>query len=236
MGPAFLTIAVMDIAAELLGRSQRIARDPLPPSWCEEPALGDVRSFGELVRRLRRLDAGSDEALRALGRLAEAGETEACLVVTAALLPLLIARCDRQPRLVAEALPELASRVTDPATEEPKPGVANRLLRRVVWRVHHDYGQRKWIEFSPSPLLDERPALDDAQERDAAPGFEEPTLDRVAMAEFQTRLAAQPKGADAWGLMVRAASPPSFLSSTERSRLDGHRRRWRALAVSTLVA
>ncbi len=153
VGPGFLTIAVMDIAAELLGRSQRIARDPLPASWCEEPALGDVRSFGELVRRLRRLDAGSDEALRALARLAEAGETEACLVVTAALLPLLIARCDRQPRLVAEALPELASRVTDPATEEPKPGVANRLLRRVVWRVHHDYGQRKVDGAQPEPAV-----------------------------------------------------------------------------------
>ena len=236
MGPVFLTIAVMDIAAELLGRSQRIAQDPLPTSWCEEPALGDVGSFGALVRRLRRLDTGSDEALRALARLAGDGETEACLVVTAALLPLLIARCDRQPRLVAEALPELASRVTDPATEDPKPGVANRLLRRVVWRVHHDYGHRDWMELSPTPLLDDRPMSDGPHEREATPSFEEPTLDRVAMAEFQTRLAAQPKGADAWGLMVRASSPPSLLSSTERSRLDGHRRRWRELAVSSLVA
>ena len=83
----------------------------MPASWRNQPALSDVASFGELLRRVRRLDVGSDEALRALARLAAPAEPEACLVVTAALLPLLIVRCDRRRELVAEAVAELAARV-----------------------------------------------------------------------------------------------------------------------------
>ena len=235
VGVGVFTLAGMDIAAELLGRSQRMSRDPLPASWRNEPALSDVASFGELLRRVRRLDVGSDEAMRALARLAAGGEPEVCLVVTAALLPLLIARCDRRRELVAEAVPELASRVSEPAGEDPAPGVANRLLRRVVWRVQHDHGRRDWQVPCSEPVGQDRPHGVSASV-EAEVSFEEPTVDRLALVEFQRRLEGCPKGADAWGLMVRAASPPAFLSSTERSRLAEHRRRLRAVAVSSLVA
>ena len=234
VGVGVFTLAGMDIAAELLGRSRRMSKDPLPASWRNEPALRNVASFGELLQRLRRLDVGSDESMRALARLAAGGEPEVCLVVTAALLPLLIARCDRRRDLVAEAVPELASRVSEPAADRA-PGVANRLLRRVVWRVQHDHGRRDWQVPCSEPVGQDRPHGVGASV-EAAVSFEEPTVDRLALVEFQRRLEGCPRGADAWGLMVRAASPPAFLSSTERSRLAEHRRRLRAVAVSSLVA
>ena len=110
----------------------------MPASWRNQPALSDVASFGELLRRVRRLDVGSDEAMRALARLAAGGQPR-CAWWSPPLLPLLIARCDRRRELVAEAVPELASRVSEPAGEDLAPGVANRLLRR-SWR-EHDHGR-----------------------------------------------------------------------------------------------
>jgi hypothetical protein len=219
----------MDVARELSGRLDRMGCDPLPASWRRERALADVESFGELVRRVRRLDRGSDDALRALARLAADGEPEACLVATAALLPLLIARCDRQPRLVAEAIPELASRMVEPACEEPASGVGNRLLDRVAWRVRHDYGNRHW----QIPVRDVESAL---TTHDTNVGFEEPALDRVALGEFRRRLARRPYGSDAWRLMVRSATPTAVLTSAERTRLSTRRRTVRSLAESSLVA
>lgn len=220
------TIDVMDVTAELSARVERIGCDPLPPSWRLDPGLVDVESFGALVSRLRRLDRRSDEALRALARLADAGEAEACLVATAALLPLLIVRCNRQPELVSEAIPELASRIAEPAREELAGGVANRLLDRVVWRVRHDSGQHTWLDARSHP------------EAAAAPdtvGFEDPAVDRVALGEFRRRLTRRPHGADAWRLMVRAASPAVVLTSAERTRLAKRRRAVRDLAESSLV-
>ena len=163
-----------------------------------EPALSDVASFGELLRRVRRLDVGSDEAMRALARLAAGGEPEVCLVVTAALLPLLIARCDRRRELVAEAVPELASRVSEPAGEDPAPGVANRLLRRVVWRVQHDHGRRDWQVPYSEPVGHDRPHGVSASV-EAEVSFEEPTVDRLALVEFQRRLEGCPRGAERGG-------------------------------------
>ena len=96
-GVGLWTISPMRLSEELRRHVDRLSQDPLPPSWASEPALAEVMSFGELIGRLRRLDDCCDELLRALARLAEAGEPEACLVVTAALLPLLIARCGRRP-------------------------------------------------------------------------------------------------------------------------------------------
>ena len=196
-----------------VGRVDRMPSDPLPPSWPPEPALAAVGSFGELVSRLRRLDHRSDEALRALARLADAGEPEACLVVTAALLPLLIVRCDRRPELLAEAVPELAARMVEPAARngrrcrEPSAapgGVAgpSRLRRTVRWQVP-DVGPR-----AAGGRRRPRPA-----------GSRTAAVDRVALEEFRRRLAAAPKGREAWRLMVRTASPTVALSSTERSRL-----------------
>lgn len=217
----------MDFSRELTSRVDRMGRDPLPPSWRQEPGLGDIESFGELVGRVRRLDRRSDDALRALARLADAGEAEACLVATAALLPLLIARCDRRPELVSEAIPELASRIAEPLQEATAGGVANRLLDRVMWRVRHDYGLRPW----QWPVSDPEAA--------AAPdtvGFEDPAVDRVALGEFHRRLARRPNGTDTWRLMVRSASPTVVLTSAERTRLAKRRRAVRNLAESSLVA
>ena len=170
----------MDVIGELRRRADRMAHDPLPAGWSAEPSLADVGSFGELVTRLRRLDHRSDEALRALARLADAGESEVCLLVTAALLPLLIVRCGRRPELVGEAVNELAARVVEPAHEPPAPAVANRMLRRVVWRVRYGRGE---------------PAMAGT---DAGPGRRRATrgpvtwivvaVDRVALAEFRRRL------------------------------------------------
>lgn len=218
----------MEITRELSRRVHRMAGDPLPASWRLDPALVDVGSFGELVRRVRRLDHGSDETMRALARLADAGEAEACLVTTAALLPLLIARCDRQVDLVAEAIPELASRMVEPAREEPASGVANRLLRRVVWRVRHDYGRRWWQVSVANP--ETTPTSPETEP------FEDLAVDRVALGEFRRRLTGRPHGTDAWRLMVRAASPEAVLTSTERTRLATRRRATRRLAESSLVA
>ena len=176
----------MDVTPELSGRVDRMGRDPLPPSWRQDPALAAVESFGELISRVRRLDRGSDDALRALARLAAVGEPEACLVATAALLPLLIARCDRRPDLITEAIPELASRIAEPASEQSAGGVANRLLRRVVWRVRHDYGHRRW----QVPMSDP----ESAGKATADNRFEDPAVDRVALGEFRRRLARRPHG------------------------------------------
>ena len=216
----------MDVSQELSTRVERMGRDPLPASWRRDPALAEVESFGELVGRLRRLDRGSDDAMRALARLADAGEAEACLVATAALLPLLIVRCDRRPELIAEAIPELASRMVEPAREEPAGGVANRLLRRVVRRVRRDFEGRRW-----------QVSMSDPESRAAdMVGFEDPAVDRVALGEFRRRLSRRAYGTDAWRLMVRSASPTAVLTSAERTRLAKRRRAVRDLAESSLVA
>ena len=215
----------MRLSEELRRHVDRLSQDPLPPSWAAESALAEVASFGELIGRLRQLDARCDELLRALARLAEAGEPEACLVVTAALLPLLIARCDRDPSVVGEAINELAARVTEPAHEAPTPGVANRLLCRVVRRVRHEHGAREWQVAVPDPAV-------------AAQGvgsFEAEVVDRLALEEFRRRLLAQPKGAEAWAMLVNSAAQAG-LSSTQRTRLGAHRRRVRPLATASLVA
>lgn len=218
----------MNVTQELSMRVERMSRDPLPASWRRDPGLVDVESFGDLVGRVRRLDQRSDDALRALARLADRGEAEACLVVTASLLPLLIVRCNRDPELVADAIPELASRMVEPAREQPERGVANRLLRRVVWRVRHDYGDHRW----QVPVSDPQSTLSAADmER-----FEDPAVDRVALGEFRHRLARRPHGTDAWRLMVRSASPTAVLTSAERTRLAKRRRAVRTLAESSLVA
>jgi hypothetical protein len=209
--------------------------EPLPATWLMEPALGDMRSFGALVARIRRLDARSDEALRALARLALGGEAEACLVVTAALLPLLIVRCDRRPALIAEAVNELAARVGEPAEESATGGVANRLLRRVVWRVRHEPGVGSgWQRLVPDPDVATwgRPPV--------AECFEARTVDRLALEEFRRRLARRPAGGEAWAVLVESVmvdlSLRSQLSSTERARLAKHRRSVRRLADRSLVA
>ena len=101
-------------------------------------------------------------------------------MVTAALLPLLIARCDRRRDLVAEAVPELASRVSEPAHEDPAPGVANRLLRRVVWRVQHDQGRPRVAGAVLRPGGQDRPHGVSAFV-EAEVSFEEPTVDRLAL-------------------------------------------------------
>jgi hypothetical protein len=198
----------------------------LPARWIGEPGLADVGSFGELVSRLRRLDHRSDEALRALARLADAGEPEACLVVTAALLPLLIVRCGRRPELLAEAVPELAARMVEPAREPPASGVANRLLRRVVWRVRHDPGDGG-RQVYVSDLAHVAPPAGDGC-------FEASTVDRLALQEFRRRLAKLPKGREAWDVLVGTAAQVS-LSSTQRSRLAMHRRALRPLAEASLA-
>jgi hypothetical protein len=217
----------MDVCGELHRHADRLSEDPLPVGWRVEPALIEVGTFGELLSRLRRLDRGSDEALRALARLAAAGEAEACLVVTVALLPLLIVRCDRRPAMVVEAVNELAARVSEPAHEPPSPGVANRLLRRVEWRVRHDRGYRDW----QVPVHD----LDRITGDERVDRFETEVVDRVALAEFRHRLASQPEGRQAWDVLVASTSGVG-LSSTDRSRLAKHRRALRRLAESSLVA
>jgi hypothetical protein len=216
----------MDVTGELRRRADRMSQDPLPARWVSEPALADVASFGELLSRLRRLDPRSDAALRALARLVDEGETEAGLVVTAALLPLLIARCDRRPQLVGEAIAELAARVAEPAHEPAAPDVANRLLRRVVWRVHHGHGDHGW----------QVPAADPAGVVAAGDDVESEAVDRVALAEFRRRLAARPRGVEAWTVFVRSESATAGLSPAERKRLARRRLEVRRLAIATLVA
>ena len=146
---------VMDVIRELGQSVDRMSDEQLPARWLEEAALVDVASFGELVVRFRRLDGRSDAALRALARLAEAGEPEACLVVTAALLPLLIARCDRrQPLVVGEAINELAARVTEPAHEDRPRGWRTGCCVGWCRRVRHEHGARtgRWrCPIRPSP-------------------------------------------------------------------------------------
>jgi hypothetical protein len=208
-----------------------MAHDRLPAGWSAEPSLADVGSFGELLTRLRRLDRRSDEALRALARLADAGQPEVCLVVTAALLPLLIVRCERRPELVGEAVNELAARVVEPAHEPPAPAVANRLLRRVVWRVRHGYGDHRWQVPMPDPA---RAASAGDADVDVV-AVDRVAVDRVALAEFRRRLAARPRGVEAWAVLAGSASQTS-LSSTERTRLWRRRQEVRSLAIATLVA
>jgi hypothetical protein len=215
----------MNVTGELRRRADRMSHDPLPAGWSAEPALADVASFGELLSRLRRLDHRSDVALRALARLVEQGEAEAGLIITAALLPLLITRCDRRPPLVSEAISELAARVTEPAHEPPAPGAANRLLRRVVWRARHGHGDHSWQVSVPDP----------ARTVVAGGDVESVAVDRVALAEFRRRLAARPRGAEAWAVLVGSARGAG-MSSTERTRLARRRHEVRRLAVATLVA
>jgi hypothetical protein len=224
-----VTVRVVDVVLELLGRADRMSRDPLPAGWAEEPALAGVGSFGALVSCLRRLDRRSDDAVRALARLAGRDEPEACLVVAAGLRPLLIARCDRRPALVAEAVIELAARVADPADDFTRAGVANRLLRRVVWRVRHEHGVRWWQE----PVAD--PALVLAGHVCVA-GHEDAVVDRVALIEFRRRVSRLPNGRDAWETLTGAADAVAGLSSTQRSRLERSRRAVRDLAETSLVA
>lgn len=218
----------MDLAGELLRRADRMSSDPLPVGWCEDPAFAGVSSFGGLVSRLRRLDHRSDGAMRALAQLAEAGEPEACLVVTVALLPLLIARCNRRPALVAEAVNELAAHVGDPARDPPGSGVANRLLRRVVWRVRHEHGVHPWQESVADPSAASAVRLDDG-------GYEAGVVDRLALVQFRRRLAGLPRGEQAWATLLSAAAPVA-LTSTQRTQLARHRRSVRRLAESSLVA
>jgi hypothetical protein len=225
----------VDVTDELGRAVDRMSNEPLPATWLAKDALADVSSFGALVARIRRLDAGSDEALRALAQLAVAGEREACLVVTAALLPLLIVRCDRRPALIAEAVNELAARMGEPADESPAGGVANRLLRRVVWRVRHERGVGAgWQKLVPD--------LDVAARRrpPVAECFEARAVDRVALEEFRRRLARRPAGGEAWAVLVESVmvdlSLRPQLTSTERSRLAMHRRSVRRLAGRWLVA
>ena len=234
----------MDIARELSGRVDRMSNDPLPQTWTGEPALATVGSFGELIVGIRRLDARSDDLLRAIGRLARDGDTEACLIVTAALLPLLIARCDRRPELIRDAIGELASRVNEPALEDPAAGVANRLLRRVVWRTRNESGNQRWIVKYPDPqaLLDDAvltptpaPTLDPHEKARMLGDFVNDVADRVTLDEFRRRVLEQRKGREAWRLWT-AVSDDEVLSSTERSRLAMHRRTLRQLARDTLVA
>jgi hypothetical protein len=225
----------VDVTEELGRAVDRMSDEPLPATWRSETALADMPSFGALVARIRRLDSGSDEVLRALARLAVAGEREACLVVTAALLPLLIVRCDRRPALIAEAVNELAARVGEPADESAAGGVANRLLRRVVWRVRHERGVGAgWQRLVPD--LDVA-ALGRAP---VAECFEARTVDRLALEAFRRRLARRPAGHEAWAVLVESVmvdlSLRAQLSSTERSRLAKHRRSVRRLADRSLVA
>jgi hypothetical protein len=218
---------LVEVVQELRRSVERISSDPLPAPWRVETGLDDVGSFGALVSRIRRLDARSDAALRALARLSLAGEREACLVVTAALLPLLIVRCDRDRALIDEAVNELASRMAEPATEPVTGGVANRLLDRVAWRVRHPDGERRWQHPTADPTV-------------AAAGgphecFETEVVDRLALAEFRRRLVAEPGCAVAWSALVDA-SGQRLSSSTERTRLAKHRRMLRPLAYRSLVA
>lgn len=220
----------MDVMRELNRTIERMSTDSLPATWLTEPALADVDSFGALVIRIRRLGACSDAALQALARLAANGEREACLVVTVALLPLLIVRCDRRRELIVEAVSELAARMVEPAAEPWAGGVANRLLRRVVWRVLHERGVREWQ--LPLPDLSVVAASSTAAGHDS---FEARTLDRLTLLEFRRRLAEHPDGHEAWAMLVDSTER-SGMSSTERSRLAKHRRTVRELATSTLVA
>jgi hypothetical protein len=218
----------MDLVQDLLVRLDRMSDDPLPADWRLTSGLADVGTFGCLVCRLRRLDRRSDAAMRALGRAAAGGDGEACLVVVAALLPLLVARCGRRPALVAEAVNELAARVSDAAGDIGLSSVANRLLRRVVWRVRHDHGAHAWQE----PVADPSAVVN----APLAEGCEGVVVDRVALAEFRRRLTALPSGPQAWAVLTAVADPAATLTSTERSRLKRSRRLIRDLADSTLVA
>jgi hypothetical protein len=188
--------------------------------------LADVGCFGELVGRLRRLDRRCDDALRALARLAGAGEPEACLVVTAALLPLLIVRCGGRRSLVTEAINELAARVGEPAIERPASGVANRLLDRVMWRMVHDHGERQW----QVPVADPASTVAGGDG-----GFETGVVDRLALLEFRRRLAQRPDGVEAWEVLAGSIGDVG-LSSTQRVRVHRKRRAVRRLAEVTLVA
>ena len=96
--------------------------------------------------------------------------------------------------MVGEAINELAARVTEPAHELPTPGVANRLLCRVVRRVRHEQ-RRPWDGrwAMPDPAGSPRPGVG---------SFEAEVVDRLALEEFRRRLLAEPKGADAWAMLV----------------------------------
>ena len=166
--------------------------------------------------------------MRAMGRAALDGDGEACLVVVAALLPLLVARCDRRPAVVVEAVNELAARVADVADDSGSSSVANRLLRRVVWRVRHEQGSHDWLEPVADPSTVANTPMDG--------GCEGAVVDRVALAEFRRRLMALPSGSRTWGVLSALADPEVALTSTERTRLLRSRRLIRDLADSTLVA
>ncbi|MFT3851976.1 MAG: hypothetical protein QM733_04455 [Ilumatobacteraceae bacterium] len=227
-GSGVVHAAVMDVVRDLLFRSDRMANDPLPAAWCRWPALADLETFGELVRRLRRLDRRSDAAIRALGAAAAEGDGEACLIVVAALLPLLMARCERQPSLVVEAVSELAARVPDAAEDVGQSSVANRLLRRVVWRVRHERGEHGWLQPVADPAVLAEVPTNGAEET--------AVLDRLALVEFRRRLTALPSGPRVWAVLSAVADPSATLTSTDRSRLMRSRRLIRDLADSTLVA
>ena len=139
---------------------------------------------------------------------------------------MLIARCDRRPEVVSEAIAELAARVCEPAHEPFAPGAANRLLRRVVWRARHGHGDHRW----------QVPAADAGSVVAAAVDVEVEAVDRVALAEFRRRLSARPRGVDAWGVFVRSASATAGLSASDRKQLARRRLEVRRLAAATLVA
>lgn len=219
----------MDVIRELNRTAERISPEPLPVTWRSERALADVASFGVLISEIRGLGRRSDDILRALARLAAGGERDACLVVTVALMPLLIALCGRRPGLIREAINELAARMVEPAEERVAGKVANRLLRRVMWRVRHSSGERTW-QLS---LAD--PAQAVTVGADSFHCFESQVVDRLAVEEFRRRLRAQPEVCEALAALLELTER-SGLSSTERSRLAKHRRTVRPLAASVLVA
>ena len=121
-------------------------------------------------------------------------------MVTAALLPLLIVRCDRRPGLVAEAVNELAARMVEPAARTAGAG-GGEPVAATCGVAGPSRPRRPWLAGvrcrTRADVGDRRPAT--AASRPSA-------VDRLALQEFRRRLGELPEGREAWDVLVGSAA------------------------------
>lgn len=209
----------MDVCTRLDKQSERSRGQALPPGWGTADPLGEVRSLGELVGAIRRLDDYSDRCVVALLGGEARGDRLAVTVIVTALLPLLLARCRHDRDKVDDYVAELAlviATVDVRALERSRRRAAGVLLDR-AWDEVRAAGRR------PEPVVPVDPTEIARIRPGSGESVEEVAVNRAALAEFRAALQRSSPSCqaavEAWNSVVDLAD------RVDRSSVE--RRRWK---------
>jgi hypothetical protein len=208
----------------------RLSASPL--AWDDDPVFRSYPTLEDVIAGVRRLDARSDELLRALVRRARCDPVAASTAIVS-LSPLAMARCTKGRVQVDEFVGELAMVIGDGATDSlPGPRLANRLVDRAWARLRrYEYRNRRWCPCDPVGL--ERSLADDGADlADAAATRVD--LER-AVRWLSVAGPAHSTTSRAWNTAMRL-SASGERSRSARWRLKYARQQLRRSAVSNLVA